>query len=79
MAFPWLANAQATISDAELVIYNVMGQKLITLVNKNYSAGSHEVLWNGRNDYGQAVSSGIYLCRIIAGEFNALEKLVLII
>ena len=62
----------------KVVIYNIMGQKMITLSDRTYSAGSYEVLWDGRNDIRQAVSSGIYLCRIQAGRSHALEKLVLV-
>ena len=62
----------------EIVIYNIMGQRVVTLVNKNFSAGSHEVLWDGRNDMNQPVSSGVYLVKMTAGEFSAFKKLVLI-
>ena len=65
-------------SHVEIAIYNVMGQKVATLTDKDFSAGSHQVLWDGKNDMGQAVSSGIYLCRIKAGEFKGLRKLVLV-
>jgi|GEM_PF-5862411 len=62
----------------EIVIYNIMGQNVVTLLDKDFSAGSHEVLWHGRNGMSQPVSSGIYLCRIEAGEFRELKKLVLV-
>ena len=62
----------------EVVIYNIMGQKMVTLSDRNYTAGSYEVLWDGRNDVGQIVSSGIHLCRIQAGRFHAVKKLVLV-
>ena len=56
----------------------MMGQKVVPLTDKDFSAGSHEVIWNGRNGIGESVSSGVYLCRIKAGEFQGLKKLVLI-
>jgi flagellar hook assembly protein FlgD len=57
-----------------LVIYNILGQKVKTLVNERQTAGYKSVLWDGRNDYGQPVSSGIYIYRIVMG--NGKEKYV---
>ncbi len=47
-----------------LDIYNVSGQKIRTLTTSNYAPGSHELVWNGHDDNGIAVSSGVYICRL---------------
>ncbi|NOY60882.1 MAG: hypothetical protein GXO75_18390 [Calditrichaeota bacterium] len=49
------------------VILSVLGQKIKTLLNDEIPSGEHDVRWNGKNDMGQTVSAGIYLCRINAG------------
>ncbi|MCJ7812454.1 PKD domain-containing protein, partial [bacterium] len=65
-------------SHMTLTIYNMMGQEVKRLVDGNMEAGYHEVVWDGKSELSQSVSSGIYLCRIQAGEFQALKKLVLV-
>ena len=59
----------------ELVIYNINAQKVRTLVNETADAGFYSVVWDGRNDVGEAVSSGIYLYRIVSGSFVKIEKM----
>ena len=54
---------QATI---RLVVYNLLGQEVVTLVNEVQQAGQYTVTWNARNAQGQAVSSGVYLYRLIS-------------
>ena len=61
-----------------MCIYNVSGQRIRTLADGESSAGNHSVTWDGRNDAGRDVASGVYLCRLAAGEFSALRKLVLV-
>ena len=52
---------------ASLSVYDITGQKVRTLVAGQMTAGSHSVLWDGRDDSGRAVSSGVYLSRLNAG------------
>jgi hypothetical protein len=59
-------------------IYNVLGQKVKTLVNDVYSAGKHTVNWDGTNDSGITVSTGVYLYRIQAGDIVQSKKLTFI-
>jgi FtsP/CotA-like multicopper oxidase with cupredoxin domain len=61
----------------ELNIFNSLGQKVRMLVNKNMSAGVHNVTWNGRDNFGNQVSSGIYIYKIKAGSFNQVRKMTL--
>jgi hypothetical protein len=48
-------------------IYNINGKKVKTLVNQVLVAGKHDISWSSRNDNGNAVSSGIYFCKIQVG------------
>jgi hypothetical protein len=64
-------------SEVRLEIYNILGQRVQTLVNAVQAAGVYQVNWAGADHGGQLVSSGVYLCRLKAGEFVAVRKLVL--
>ena len=60
-----------------LEIYNIKGQKVRTLINNQLSAGWHSIIWNGKDDNNKPVSSGIYFYKIMAGEFQATRKMLL--
>jgi len=62
----------------KLEIYNLSGQRIRTLVSENQSTGIHHVNWNGRNDFGEEVPSGIYLCIVTAGNFKATKKMIIL-
>jgi len=62
----------------KLVIYNVLGQKVRTLVNEHQTAGFKTVRWDGRNDKGSQISTGIYLYKLQAGEFTETKKMLLL-
>ncbi|MFC1555161.1 M6 family metalloprotease domain-containing protein, partial [candidate division KSB1 bacterium] len=62
----------------KLVIFNSLGQQIRTLVNTEIQAGYHSVMWDGRDDYGIEVSTGVYFYRIVSGEFTNTMKLLLI-
>ncbi|NIW43720.1 MAG: T9SS type A sorting domain-containing protein, partial [candidate division Zixibacteria bacterium] len=64
-------------SDVKLVIYNVLGQKVRTLLATRMKAGYHDVVWDGRNDLGAQVASGIYIYRFKAGDFLKVQKMIL--
>ncbi|MBN2102451.1 VCBS repeat-containing protein, partial [bacterium] len=61
-----------------LVIYNMMGQKVRTLVDETKEAGFWQVNWDCCDDRGQVLSSGVYICLIEAGEFVKTRKMVLL-
>jgi len=61
-----------------LTIYNILGQKVRTLINASYEAGYHKVLWDGRNKLGEKAASGIYIYRIKAGKNIKSQKMVLL-
>jgi hypothetical protein len=57
-------------------IYNTLGEGVTVLVNENKSAGSYEVMWNGKNHHGQRVTSGIYFYIMEADNFVQVRKMV---
>jgi hypothetical protein len=66
-------------SDVRLVIYNILGQPVRTLVNEtNQVAGRYNMTWDGKNDHGQTVATGVYIYKINAGEFTATKKMNLL-
>ncbi len=65
-------------SDVEITIYNALGQKVNTLVNRKFDAGFHSVKWNGTDERGSGVSSGIYFYRVSAGAFSSVKKMLLV-
>ncbi len=62
----------------DLCVYDVGGRKVRTLVAERTPAGRFQVRWDGKDDHGAPVSSGVYLARLIAGEVRGVEKMVLI-
>jgi len=66
-----------TSCSVELSIYNQLGQKVYTLVNKWQTAGTYQVVWDGKDDQGQPVASGVYVYQIKAGDFVEARKMVL--
>jgi len=77
-------NPQTTITydvakdgTVRLHIYAITGQRIRTLVDGERSAGSYSVAWDSTDDVGQAVASGVYLVRMIAGDYRAVRKMLL--
>ncbi len=62
----------------QLTIYNVLGQKVATLVDQNLTAGRHIAKWNGRNDLSQAMPSGVYFAILKAAGQQKTSRLLLI-
>jgi len=82
--YPNPFNPKTTISfqipneaHVSLVVYNLLGQKIRTFVDKEMATGNHTRKWDGRNDFGNTVASGIYLYAIKAGNFFDVKKMVL--
>jgi len=65
-------------SHVRLAVYNVAGRLVRTLVDREVGAGSHEAVWDGRDDRGVEVSSGVYFCRMVAEGFEDSAKMVLL-
>ena len=68
----------AKAKKVELAVYNVLGQKIRTLVNDNRSIGRHIAIWDGKDDAGVPVTSGIYFYKIVAGDFVKSHKMALV-
>ena len=65
-------------NDIQLVIYNLTGQKVATLVAGTRESGTYTLHWNGRDASGRALASGVYLYRIKAGTQVKTRKLLLL-
>jgi hypothetical protein len=61
-----------------LAVYNVRGQQVSELVDWQQGAGEHVVTWDGLDDAGRAVASGIYFYQLTAGEFSETRKMLLL-
>jgi photosystem II stability/assembly factor-like uncharacterized protein len=61
-----------------LKIYNVMGQEVRTLVNESQIAGNYTAVWDGRDNHGNMVSSGVYIYRLSAGNDVQSRKMTLL-
>ena len=68
----------AEMSQVRLEVFDVLGQKVRTLVADVQPAGVHRLVWDSRNDMGHLVGAGVYLYRLRAGEFTQVRKLLLL-
>lgn len=82
--YPNPFNPETTISyslkDTEhvtLAIYNLKGELVKTLVDETKLPGNHSLVWNGKDNSGHAVSSGIYFCKLSAGKVSDTSKMIL--
>jgi hypothetical protein len=64
--------------NVNLVIYNMAGQKVRTLVNENQPASYKKVVWDGKNDMGETVGAGMYFYKLVSGNFSKIQKMTLI-
>jgi hypothetical protein len=82
--YPNPFNPQTTIrfslaSEAPVMIevFNIRGQKVTTLVNESRPAGEHSVVWQGTDDNGRSVSSGLYFYRMTSNDYSSIRRMVL--
>jgi hypothetical protein len=61
-----------------LDVFNIVGQKVKTLVDQNMNAGKYVADWDGKDEKGNSVSSGIYFYRMDAGDFSDIKKMLLV-
>jgi hypothetical protein len=61
-----------------LKIYNILGQIVRTLVDEPKQPGNYEVTWDGKDDKGKDVASGIYFCKLTVGSYQKIRKMVLL-
>jgi len=65
-------------SEVRLVVYNLAGQAVRTLLEGTHSGGTYEVVWNGKNERGLQVPSGVYFVRLNAGAFCDSKRVVVV-
>ena len=61
-----------------LAVYDMMGKKIKTLINKFQKSGHKSVQWDATNHFGNKVPSGVYLYNIETGDFNQTKKMLLL-
>jgi len=65
-------------SETIIQIYTLTGRIVKTLANSVFSAGHHEIKWNGTNATGMPVPSGIYMVKIETEKFSSTRKMILL-
>ena len=65
-------------ADVSIIIYNLMGQQVNVLMNSNLDYGYHTVTWNGLDQFGRPVSSGVYFSELRTRTFRQTKKMLLL-
>ena len=65
-------------SKVKIEIYNIKGQKIITLANSKYRTGCHQVIWNGNDENNKSVGSGVYFYNIQTANNAMMKKCLLL-
>lgn len=65
-------------TSVQLRIYNMLGELVRTLVDEPMSPGAYTARWNGRDNRGIQVTAGVYIYRIVAGEYRATKRMVML-
>jgi len=68
----------ARASDVNLSIFNTLGRRVATLIDENLSAGGHLTRWNGTDNSGRTVASGLYFYRLNTADYTSSRKMLLI-
>ena len=64
--------------NVSILIYDMMGRQIRTLVNRNVSAGYHFIQWDGTNQSGSPVSAGVYIYILQSENYRSLKKMILL-
>jgi hypothetical protein len=65
-------------ANVNIIIYDMLGRQVKSLINQSQDAGFKSVIWDATNDFGKQVSAGVYIYQIQAGEFVQTKKMVLL-
>ena len=65
-------------ADVSIIVYDMMGRPVKTLVTERKAAGSYKISWDSTNDAGQVVSSGTYFMKMVTNEFSQSQKFTLL-
>jgi PKD repeat protein len=83
--YPNPFNPQTTIkygllrqSHVKVTIFDILGHKIKELVNDAQNKGHHQVIWDGKNNFGQVVSTGIYYYKLESENYNSMKKMLFI-
>jgi hypothetical protein len=67
-----------SVQDVKIVIYDILGKPIRTLVNSQYSAGYHSVVWDGMDNSGNVISAGVYIYRLESSAKTVTKKMLLV-
>jgi hypothetical protein len=70
--------AVAAKSRVKLDIYNLKGQRVRSLADGLFNSGTHDIRWNGTDEQGTSVASGIYFCKLTAGNYTRTQKMIML-
>jgi len=62
-------------SNVKIIIYDVVGREIRTLINQRQAAGYQSIIWDGKDNNGSLVSTGVYLCHMVTNEFRKVQKM----
>jgi hypothetical protein len=65
-------------TNVQLRVYNMLGELVRTLVDEPMQPGTYTARWNGRDDRGVQVAAGVYIYRIVAGEYRATKRMLML-
>ncbi len=65
-------------AEVELAIFNILGQKVKTIVRGLLPSGLHETVWNGADDFNRPIASGVYFARLRAGDKQQIRRMVVV-
>ena len=65
-------------AEVNITIYNVLGQEVVVLLNKKKEYGYHVISWDGNDEYGKQVASGVYFARLTTESFTQTKKMLLL-
>jgi hypothetical protein len=68
----------AKSSDVKLEVYNIKGQKIITLVDEDFAAGQYSVVWNGKDASNRNIASGVYFYKMVTNNYSEIKKMILL-
>ena len=66
------------VTRVTLEVYDVLGRKIQVLVDQNLTPAVYEVTWDGTDQYGSSMASGVYLYRLTAGNFQQIKRMLLV-
>ena len=68
----------SSLSNVKIQIFNILGQKIKTLLDEEKSPGYYTIIWDSKNDFGDSMNSGIYFIKFNSGKFTETKKMTLL-